>query len=88
MNWVVCWNGESLNTARSNEATDENAVATFAYRIMLNVRVLQGRSVVRNLLKRLAPQAGFEPATLRLREAALTFYRVRRMTMKVRTNNE
>jgi Multicopper oxidase len=28
--------------ARSNEVTDENAVATFAYRITLNVRGLQG----------------------------------------------
>ena len=29
---------QSFDVARSNEAADENAVATFAYRIMLNVR--------------------------------------------------
>src|SRR5882762_885441 len=39
-------------------------------------------------LKGLAPQAGFEPATLRLTEAALTFHRLRLMMMKVRTINE
>jgi hypothetical protein len=42
MNWLVCWNGKSFDSARSNEAADDNAVATFAYRIMLNVRGLQG----------------------------------------------
>ena len=42
MDWLVCWNGKSFDAARSNEAADENAVATFAYRIMLNVRGLQG----------------------------------------------
>jgi hypothetical protein len=42
MNWLVWWNGKSLDAGRSNEAADDNAVATFAYRIMLNVRGLQG----------------------------------------------
>jgi hypothetical protein len=42
MDWFVCWNGKTFDAARSNEAADENAVATFAYRIMLNVRGLQG----------------------------------------------
>jgi len=41
MDWLVCWNGKSFDAARSNEAADENAVATFAYRIMLNVRGFQ-----------------------------------------------
>lgn len=42
LDWLVYWNGKSFDAARSNEAADENAVATFAYRIMLNVRGLQG----------------------------------------------
>jgi hypothetical protein len=42
MDWLVCWNGKSFGAARSSEAADENAVATFAYRIMLDVRGLRG----------------------------------------------
>ena len=42
MTWSVCWNGKSFDAARSNEAAGENAVATFAYRIMLNVKGLRG----------------------------------------------
>ncbi len=41
MDRLVCWNGRSFEAARSNEAEDENTVATFAYRIMLNVRELR-----------------------------------------------
>jgi hypothetical protein len=41
MDSLVCWNGKSFGAIRSNEAADEHAVATFAYRIMLNVRGLQ-----------------------------------------------
>jgi hypothetical protein len=33
--------GQEFGAIRSNEAADENAVATFAYRIVLNVRGLQ-----------------------------------------------
>jgi len=39
---LVCWNGKSIDAARSHEAVDENAVATFAYKMMLNLRGLQG----------------------------------------------
>jgi hypothetical protein len=39
---LVCWNGKSLGAIRSDEAADENAVATFDYGIMLSVRGLQG----------------------------------------------
>lgn len=42
MDWLVYWNGKSFDAARSNEAADENAVATFAYRIMLNINGLRG----------------------------------------------
>jgi hypothetical protein len=42
MGWLVCWSGKSFDAAGSNEAADENAVATFAYTIILNVRGLQG----------------------------------------------
>jgi hypothetical protein len=37
-----------LPTGFSIEAADENAVATFAYRIMLNVRGLQGIRTIRD----------------------------------------
>ena len=39
--------------------------------------------IAANYLKRLAPQAGFEPATLRLTEATLTIDRVRRSATKM-----
>jgi hypothetical protein len=42
----------------------------------------------RKLLKGLAPQAGLEPATLRLTEATLKIYQARRRTMKVMIINE
>jgi len=42
MNWLVCWNGKRFDAALSNEAADENIVATFACGITLNVRGLQG----------------------------------------------
>jgi hypothetical protein len=40
MDWLVCWNGKNFDAARSSEAANESALATFAYRIMLNVRRL------------------------------------------------
>jgi hypothetical protein len=40
---IVYRNGKSLDAARSNEAAGENAVATFACRIMLNMNGLRGR---------------------------------------------
>ena len=43
MDRLVYWNGKSLDAARSNEAAGENAVATFACRIMLNMNGLRGR---------------------------------------------
>jgi hypothetical protein len=42
IDWLVCWNGKSLDAALSNEAADENAFATFAYRIILNMNELGG----------------------------------------------
>lgn len=42
MDWLVYWNGKSFDAARSNEAVGENAVATFAYRMMLNMNGLRG----------------------------------------------
>jgi hypothetical protein len=41
--WIawVCWN-KSFDTARSNQTADERAVATFAYRITLNMNGLRG----------------------------------------------
>jgi len=37
------WNRKSLDAARSNEAAGENAVATFACGIMLNINGFRGR---------------------------------------------
>jgi hypothetical protein len=42
MYWLACLNGKSFDAARSNEAAAENAVSTFAHRIMLNVSGLRG----------------------------------------------
>jgi hypothetical protein len=42
VDWLVDWNGKSFDAARSNEAAGKNAVATFAYEIMLNMNGLRG----------------------------------------------
>jgi hypothetical protein len=44
---VVCWNGKCFDAARSNEATGENAVATFAFRMMFNMNALRRMSMKR-----------------------------------------
>jgi hypothetical protein len=43
MDRLVYWNGKSRDAARSDEAAGENAVATFARKIMLNMNGLRGR---------------------------------------------
>jgi hypothetical protein len=43
MDRLVNWNGKGLDAARSNEVAGENTVATFACRIMLNVKGLRER---------------------------------------------
>jgi hypothetical protein len=42
MDSLVDWNGKSFDAACSKETADENAVATFAYEIMLNMNGLRG----------------------------------------------
>jgi hypothetical protein len=42
MTWSVCRNGKSFDAALSKETAGENAVATFAQWITLNVRGLRG----------------------------------------------
>jgi hypothetical protein len=37
MDWLVCRNGKSFDAPRANDAAGEDAVATFACEIMLNM---------------------------------------------------
>ena len=46
--WHREWNGKSFDTARSNEAAEENDLATFAYRIILNMNELRGHELKRD----------------------------------------
>jgi len=40
--WIGYWNGKSFDAARANEAASEEELATFAYRIILNMNGLRG----------------------------------------------
>ena len=42
MHWLVWWNGKGFGAARSIDAMDKDAVATFAYTIMLNREEVEG----------------------------------------------
>jgi hypothetical protein len=42
MDWLVCRYGKSFDAPRSNDAAGEDAVATFACEIMLNMNGLRG----------------------------------------------